>query len=248
MSAATITGEHQEGYSGERQHIKPSIERVQMGDPGFDEAKKIEFEVFERAGFAEDAIGELKQYRPYDPNSIIYLARSPETNQPIGNLRVIYANEENVLDIPGVESTTGFKTLDDFQLFPAVQDGMERILEVASDKIVEVGTAATDEKWRTADVSDALYKASILGALEDGKRYCIASIDNDLLKRYRDRHMFNFVDMGPSVEKYMGGPTTPVFMDIHSLPDYWEQYNPDLYRKILGVDPNPDKYRGPQSQ
>lgn len=228
-----------EGEMGETHKVKSRVTALRQGDSEFETAKQLEFEVFEREGFAEDAKGTLKQYEPYDPNSIIFEATSPETGERQGVLRTIYAGEE--LDVPGVERSTGFKTLDDFELFDGAREAMSKLLENGAHKIVEVGTAAAEEKFRRTDVSDKLYRAAFLKALEDGKRYCIASIDTELLKKYRDGHMFNFIDIGPTKEKYMGGPTTPVFMDILSLPDYWAKHNPAFYRKMLGEDPKPQQ-------
>lgn len=211
------------------------VERISPDDPQAVEARALEFDVFEKAGFTEGADGYLEQYAPYEANSIYYVARSAE-GDAVGMLRVIYASDD-VIGLEENQLSTGFKTLDDFDLDPYWKSETARHLSEHPQQIGEVGTAAVQEEWRATNVADALYKEALEQALKDGIRYCIASIDADVLAAYRNRKMFPFVDMGPTNQDYMGSPTTPVFMDLYSLPDYWRKHNPEFYRKILGGDP-----------
>lgn len=211
------------------------VERISHDDPRAVEARALEFEVFEKAGFSEGADGYLEQYGPYDENSIFYVARATD-GKAVGMLRVIYAGDD-VIGLEENQLSTGFKTLDDFDLYPHWKSETARHLSEHPQEIGEVGTAAVLEDWRATEVADALYKEALEQGLKDGIRYCIASIDADVLAAYRHRKMFPFVDMGPTDPHYMGSPTTPVFMDIYELPDYWRKHNPEFYRKILGGDP-----------
>lgn len=201
-----------------------SVERLAPGHPDFDEALAVEFEVFNKMGYsdAQTATGHMKEYSDYDDVSILNVARVE--GKIVGVLREIQPQE----DPP--QGSTGFKTLDDLQIY---QDVIPPLINgVINQTIVEAGTAAILPEYRVhLKIAPRLYHSLFAANIGD-KTHCIASIDDRVLKGYRRSRSLPFESIGPS-QDYMGSPTTPVALDMRDLSGYLAAQNPDAYEMLI---------------
>jgi hypothetical protein len=221
------TPEHQ-SHPQQRYEKEPAdlgVERIGPGDSRFAEAEKVEYTVFAERNFTKA--------RPSDQRVIEY---DEYHDSSIFNIRV---RDDKIMSVLREiwHSERGFKTLNDFndKLYPLYRAQIE---QEDPERIVEIGTvAALKESRQNKQAQDAehLYSNSFRHSYFDkGIKLWIASIDADLLKVYRRWYEFQFEDIGKTDPDYMGGPTTPVMMDLDQQAKYYHDHRPDdLYHRLI---------------
>lgn len=117
-----------------------------------------------------------------------------------------------------------------------IEPGPRSFLAEHVDECVEIGSLAVESTRRAHhrhEISAGLYRFMWQDAMRGratGRsriRYWLAAIDQGVLRLFRDRFKFNFVDIG-TPRPYMGSLTVPVVLDIVDEYFFMEREDPDL--------------------
>lgn len=180
----------------------------------FQTALNIEFCVFQHEGFldcGDEQAKRLQGYCKYDDNSIFNLAFLKDS--PIATLREIHCDQRNY---------QSFKTINDFP------ESKTFINSIPAKNIVEIGTVAILPKYRGTLLAFLLYHQ----ILRNDKAVWIASMDERLVKIYKNRFKLPFEQIG-NTKFYMGSQTTPVALFTERSMKFLKENEPKMYKYII---------------
>jgi len=254
--STTSASENRESTTGAEKQI--FVDRAYWGEEAFEQAKEIEYEVFRRKNFAKErTTGKgMGEYEDYDFMSTFIVARNAK-GEMLGVLREItndfdsWEEVEEAMSHDPELATSGFKTLDDFDLYDGevqpekdnkgrelppetyVSDAKQHIWhELAPKDILEIGTISIphDKETGRRGTIAAVYRELYKDAARDGRTTLIASIDRPYFLSLR--RQVGFKQMGPTIQDYMGSSTTPAILDIEESWAYVQTHNPIFYHMI----------------
>lgn len=172
-----------------------------------DAAFRNEREVFEASGYGE-------MPRELDMQSSFYLARSMQTGEVLGSLRMIQGAP---LTLPMMK-------------LPLDDEWAERLAEVAPERLSEYGALAIPPHVQSdvgLSVSKALYRAGWEHTVEHDAAWCGMVMEPRRARVMARWHGLVFHQGGPT-EYYMGGEVAAFFTTPRVIIEDLERVNPEL--------------------
>lgn len=145
--------------------------RDKKDGPFLDIARSIEREVFERHFEGNDAEGMIREYSPYEAQSVFFMTVDTETGQPAGAIRIIR------------NGAAGFKTLEDlaspeFKNDPSYPNRVYEHYGITDKNACwDVATAAVRQGYGGGEVSSQLYRGMWIESQREGIEHFFSVID-----------------------------------------------------------------------
>lgn len=254
-NAASASENHESVTGAEKQTI--FVDHAYWGEEAFEQAKEIEYEVFRKKQFTPEQTSKgMGEYEDYDFMSTFIVVRDA-SGEMLGVLREITNDFDSWSEVEEAQrhdpelATSGFKTLDDFDLYdgtvtpeqykgkdmPAetyAPDAKEHIWrDLAPRDLLEIGTIAIPhgKEHEQRNTIAAIYRQLYKDSERDGRTTLIASVDRPYFVALN--RQLDFKQMGPTIEDYMGSPTTPAILDVEESRAYMQARHPILHHLIF---------------
>jgi hypothetical protein len=178
----------------------------------WNKCERLEYSVFQECGYiSENTEQRLVDYDSYSPTEIIAAFDVEASDNPlVGIWRMIYSPNEKKMR-HGL-----FPTLDSPDKLKLYPDALPRLVKMNPKQFVDLSAAAIDIKYRTGEVSKALFKRVMSRAWEKPPViYGLGAPDTHWLERVLKRG-YPLEILGPS-SMYWGSYTTPILIDTYTL-------------------------------
>lgn len=196
------------------------VERVRFGDPGFAQAKRLEYEIFGLANnftsATDDAAGEMTTYRPWERTSEFHVAYPRGAGErPIGIAR--YLRHDPAL---GMDS---FSTLRDFRQYRVDGGPPQNHLFAEWDTffqsvdprhVAELATQAVLPGYRGGGVIERVWWNFISASRPEGVRIWTMALVLPLFRWYRSLLPEAVVAIGQMIPDYVGADSVPAMLRL----------------------------------
>ncbi len=213
-----------------QQHFE--LELIQPHSPDFEEAKRVEGEIFSKA-FNNSAEEMEREYGPYERASQFLVVRDRQSNKIAGIIRLIS------------HSAAGFKSLDDLGKQPwgvdtaqlLVDNGIEydpaTTIDIATLGVAE-GYRKQDEPGLETQVSLSLYHGLCKFSKERNVRYWVTILDDRVLELVQQIGEPFERFTGVESASYLGSKSsTPVWCDFPKAAERLRAKNHNLYDVVV---------------
>jgi len=180
------------------------------GSDLFDRAVRLEEQWFELSGFVE--VDGLGGYGPYQAASTFIVVQSPE-----GDILSVCRLISN--------SAQGFKTVNDFDLWPEGQAAMDA---VADSKILEVGTMATHPAARGLGPTLDVIRGVLDVAARRGITHFVTSLDAGLFEVFTSAPLHMPCHPIGDAKEYYGSLTVPGFGPMAEHEAVLMEHSPEI--------------------
>ena len=179
--------------------------RVCVLSAAYDDVKKLEYEVFVRAGYIEPNEHEevLENGKYCDSRFLVVVDEARK--RVAGSLRVVLDKDSSIneLSIPALSS---------FEIWPWMRRQIKRL---SQDKVAQIGTMVIHESARGGKVLGMLIRKLVELYFQEGFRYGVSTIDERFYKVLVAKG-YPIRQIGDK-KFYMGSYTVPVMFDALEL-------------------------------